>query len=53
MNLDANKLLTKTFYAANSGFHSILRFRNLGVKQRATLSRLGVETASNSFHPGM
>jgi len=23
------------------------------VKQRATLSRLGVETASNSFHPGM
>jgi len=25
----------------------------IGVKQRATLSRLGVETASNSFHPGM
>lgn len=23
------------------------------VKQRATLSRLGVETASNSFHPSM
>jgi hypothetical protein len=24
-----------------------------GVKQRAKLSRFGVETASNSFHPGM
>jgi hypothetical protein len=24
-----------------------------GVKQRATLSRLGVETASNSFHLGV
>lgn len=24
-----------------------------GVKQRAILSRLGVETASNSFHPSM
>ena len=28
-------------------------FLEEGVKPRAILSRLGVETASNSFHPGV
>jgi hypothetical protein len=33
--------------------HEIVVYIAQAVKQRATLSRIGVETASNSFHLGV
>ena len=50
---ESEKALSQNIYERGVDEAGFGRIRSRGVNQRAKLSRLGVETASNSFHLGM